>query len=349
MHRPWIRLILFAIVALGTPTSAVRAGPSEDRQCAQLQGTPATTGCFQEADGSWFFPEGPDDPRIIGGPILSPDETDWVDQIAVTIEDQMDGLWEHTGFIRSDVERIGATQTNRNGRLLPGAGWNESGTWWNVYQYYAPEAANYFQSPNNVEIGAYATWWHDRLMAGMPSRTGSEMADTVAQREFDRVPWPWDLADPVNLTSFFRWALDHGYINPLSTEEAMEDASDGDCVAFAYWLASTEGRIDAVDEEVSALGPETDGPILRDTADAIRSVANVQAASDPPASARALNLLLVNAMEDLAAAYEEQADVLEQQLPYEDFVAANEHLGRASEDFRDAADLVNDEGTRCGL
>jgi hypothetical protein len=127
MRHPWQCLILCVVVAFVMPSTGVRAGSTEDRQCAELQGTPATTGCFQQANGSWFFPEGPDDPRIVGGPILTQEETGWVAQIATTIADQTDGLWEHTGFLRSDVERIGATQTDGSGRLVPGAGWSEDG------------------------------------------------------------------------------------------------------------------------------------------------------------------------------------------------------------------------------
>ena len=110
MSSSWFRGLLCVVVAsIVAPASIADAGPSEDAACQRL-GTEAgnppetgpytaeefavLTGCHRAADGAWFFPEGPDDDRLPGGPILATDEDAWVAGIEETIREQIAGLWE---------------------------------------------------------------------------------------------------------------------------------------------------------------------------------------------------------------------------------------------------------------
>ena len=235
---------------------------------------------------------------------------------------------------------------------MPGHGPRDDGYYYTDYNWYAPIAVAYFQNPNNVEVGSYAGWWYDRRLATLPPPSGSPMSDQGMRRLIDRVPWPWDLADPVTLAEFFRWALDHGYIDPVSTAAAAptpepSSASSGSsCAELDDWVQESTDRVDAARRLApGSVKPATAYEDLSEVADAVRELAAEQEGDVPP-SVRARNAIVVDALLGLATAIDGLADAY-RSGDGDRIADAWRSLREARSEMNNASDVLEAAATGC--
>ena len=212
------------------------ADPNADRECrsfvAGLADSPLAgfdaeavatfTGCRLGADGSWFYPTGPDDPRLPNGPPLDTAERERTAALRQRIEEQ---VWALVAKLEMtpDMGNMTAGRSLMDGlaelrpHLSPpyrGLGPDMAMSRRTYRDMYQPVIGDFLLHPNNEALRAYVVWWVSRRLPAATERC--RLMDPLSCQLMwgalgaDRAPWPWELSDPLTLDEYLDWALANG-------------------------------------------------------------------------------------------------------------------------------------------
>ncbi len=221
-----LRAVVECIEGSGSVTSGASASASaridegDDRVCrttarewaAEFSMSPEAiavlSGCRQDAQGAWFFPTGPDDPRL-PAPILTPEEEQQTAALRTEIEMQLAGLDATMPYwMPEELDRLYEPDKH------PVSGHRDPDQNFGVLRpQYEEILIAYLRDPSRVALADYANWWFNRREAAVPAATCSSMPPPICNTMRVRLgyvgigPWPWDLEDPLTRAEYLDWAL----------------------------------------------------------------------------------------------------------------------------------------------
>ena len=171
------------------------------------------SGCRQDRQGSWFFPTGPDDPRL-PAPILTPEEERQTAALRAEIQAQLAGIEATMPFwLPEELDRLYAP----NARPISGHR-NPNLDFAMLRSQYEEALIVYLRNPNHLALFDYVAWWFNRREAAVPAATCATMPAPICdvmRKNLGHVggaPWPWDLEDPLTLAEYLDWALANGLV-----------------------------------------------------------------------------------------------------------------------------------------
>lgn len=204
-----------------------------------IAGTPGLTpdgvtvysGWWQDASGRWLLPSEPDDPRFPGGSPLDAEERARTVGLRARLEDQLTGLDIALGSATSPFcckpghQTLKETLDGIRDPVKHPVFGNLRSEWANgtvidvVEESYRTVFTPHVQNLATLDLRRYAIWWGQRRIDAYPTTAMEQLGawdqdllrSSLDPVGLDRVPWPWDLADPVTLDLYLEWALDNGY------------------------------------------------------------------------------------------------------------------------------------------
>jgi hypothetical protein len=346
-RRAAFSLLIVVLVSCLTPRTALGADTALDGQCRDFAagsnvvdfGYPpmdiaVLSGCAQDAQGTWFWPQTARDPRLVGAFLLTGDERAQTIDLWQRVTDQslafdrvLSGYYDLIDTAASARPNFLVSLDEYTADAIS-AGWGVRPEYQggpgvkSVAKVYEPILVDFLTDPNNVALSDYLVWWSSRRAATIPAsvRQSNPMARAayIEAMGFNRAPWPWEIRRSLTVDEYMKWALDNGRVPATvqPTATPMQSAS-GDCSDMARWLHETSVR-SAQASRIYSGGPlpfsvASAGPAStwRRYAAALRDLADDQEASNPPDAARAANALIVEELRGFAAAFDAMAEAID--------------------------------------
>ncbi len=188
------------------------------------------SGCRQDAQGAWFFPTGPDDPRL-PAPVLTAEEEQQTAGLRAEIETQLAGLAATMPYwMPEELDRLYEPDKQ------PVSGHRDLDRSFGVLRpQYEEILIAYLRDPSRIALANYANWWFNRREAAVPAATCSSMPPPICDTMRNRLgyvgigPWPWDPEDPLTLAEYLKWVLANGRIvlQPPPIPTPLPSSPDG--------------------------------------------------------------------------------------------------------------------------
>jgi hypothetical protein len=226
-----LQMALAFIVLTALPVIATAAGPSApmqpvshssafspaaDQECQELWDSyggffserdfSVLSGCFRTDSGEWFLADGPDDPRLVDGPVLTSEELSLLAEAQEQLMSEIDALFR-------DSYCLGTSTINRIYSLTgptkhPVRGYRSEGTQ-GFHEEYFETLNRCMQSPQYRLANDYIVWLYERKFAAFPPSVCETLVPpqcAVLENvfQFGWAPWPWDLEDPINLYTYLK-------------------------------------------------------------------------------------------------------------------------------------------------
>jgi hypothetical protein len=199
-------------------SQTVSASPQFDAECAAYAldwtqrfgmtsaGITAVSGCYQADDGSWFFPTGPDDPRLVERDRLTPEEALETDLLRADLLHQLDMMGPTLpGYLVESIQSwYSPTRRPLYGHFDPSAATN------GVQNQYGDALMQFISAPSAWQLKEYVLWWGNSRVSALPYSVSANFPAPVyaaiqGQLRLDWWPFPWDLADPLTLNAYLKW------------------------------------------------------------------------------------------------------------------------------------------------
>jgi len=237
-RREYLALAVIVLGLLSTSPVPARAAPaSEDAACAAFAakwtGSPfyltvgaaaVLSGCAVSERFEWFLPDGPNDPRLVGGPPLEAAARNRAAPLRRQLLAQLDDLDAWLAQQPDPLVRVGEPGTLKDrvyalydpaNHAVRGHGPAREDVPLGFRRSYEQALVDFLGDPAHAALNTYAVWWFQRRWAAFP--------DTVCQRAVpffcaaarqelgtQNGPWPWDLRDELTMQTYLKWVLTGG-------------------------------------------------------------------------------------------------------------------------------------------
>ena len=378
-----LALVLLFLSISNVQSSTVLADENLDQQCrdtaASMQSADGgkynndqvniLSGCYQDSDGMWFWPQSWRDARL-PEKIVTNEELDATSSLITKVVSQ---YFDFEKLLESYADSLNAASVAKSnylislkdytsGAISAGRGvrpeYSQGPAVSSIYEQYEPIFLNFMADPNHSDLWGYARWWTQRRIGAMPVSVQQinpmARAAYIEDMGFYRAPWPWELGDDVYLNGYRKWAVSTGLAQIVTTPTPASTATNNDdCSSVAYWAGQTTSRLStAFQSSVQGELPPHPGvgvsAVFRKYGTALTALADEQQASSPPDSARSTNALFVQGWREYADFWNSLADADEAI----DQTAWDQAFGKykvASTDLSVASTELNQLKTDCGI